>query len=376
MKKFAAMVLALVMCLGMASCGDSGSESKDKEDTSSVSAKSDSEKPAETSAADSADNAGTEATEPAEPEVEVQSVEAANELLGIKCSFDVPKFEGWEQEKYEEDGDQTRVKLKYSFTADDGSNSYCTIDVYLLVDSTNGLDWFMEKNENIPNTEYMGYINGHTRSQDCPMYFYGEDYLDGKVRVDVNVSCMDENMPQDKYEEMLTTIQKSLRTEVLDTNKIYDSDGNLLTVDGKLKIPPVVEIAGTKAEVHFATYNRTIDAQTEFTADGNNVEMHESGLVRSDIFDKFIESYAKDQPYDCEVNGHAAKGRLWNDFGTLTAEYIVQFDDETFYRFYVSSKGSLDLAAINEMMNGAERGTLEAQLNGYLSDFVSSIETL
>ena len=377
MKKFAALTLALVMCLGMASCGESGSGDASqgaKDDNAATT----------TTAADTPDTTETRPaetetqpveTEPAEPELEVESYELTNSTLGIKCSLDLPKFEGWSETKNTEDGFDTTKEYKYEFVAEDGSNSYCTVRVCLLVDSTSGLDWFIKQNEEIPNTEYTGYITGHSRSQDCPMNFYTVDYMDGKVRVDVNPSCMNENMPEDQYQLLLETIQKSLKVDVLEENGLYDSDDSLLTLDGLLKIPASAEIGGTKTDIKFRTRNRSVRAYTEFTADGNEIEISDGGKERSDVFEKFIENKAKDQPYDCEVNGLAAKGRLWNDMGTLTAEYIVKFDDETYYDFYVYSKGTLDLAAINEMMNGAERGDLEAQMNGYLSEFVAGITT-
>lgn len=369
MKKFAAMALALVMCIGLVSCGDSGSDSDkggDKETKAAAETKADGDK----------GDAETEADESEEPKADVETIELTNSLLGVKGTFDIPKFDGWEIEDVEEDGDQTSQRLTYKFPSADGGESNCVIRTYLVVDSVSGLDWFLKQNENIPNTEYTGYLTGTTKTQNAPMNFYTVDYMDGKVRVDVDVECYSEDMPDDQYQELLTTIQTSLKAEVLDTNGLYDSDGNLLTVNGVLSIPASVEIAGTTANVEFKTTTRSVHAVTEFTADGNDVTISDGGVVKSDIFDAFIEKNTKDQAYDCEVNGLSAKGRLWNDFGTLTAEYVVEFDKDTYYRFYVYNKGSLDLAAINEMMNGAERGDLEKQMNGYLSDFVSNVTRL
>lgn len=369
MKKLAAFALAMIMCLGMVSCGDSGSDKggDDKKETKATTA---------AKSGEGGDNdAETEATEPEEPKADVESVELTNSLLGMKLTFDVPKFEGWEISEPEQDEDHASMDMKYYYEVD-GSKTWCSIDVYLVADNTNGLDWFIEQNEPIPNTEYTGYINGHSRAQDCPMFFYTEDYFDGKARADVSVRNINENMDPDKYAELVETIQKSVKVEILDTNGLYDADGNLLTVDGAFSIPTKMNISGTDVNVEFKTFTRTIHAVTEFNDGKNDIRIRESGSVKSDLFDAFIEKNAKDEPYDCEVGGHSAKGRLWNDLGTLTAEYIVQFDDDTYYEFYVTSKGELDLAAINEMMNGAERGDLEKQMNDHLSEFVSNMTKL
>ncbi|MCR5143261.1 MAG: hypothetical protein K6C68_12180 [Ruminococcus sp.] len=369
MKKLAAFALAMIMCLGMVSCGDIGSDKDgdDKKETKATTA---------AKSGEGGDNdAETEATEPEEPKADVESVELTNSLLGMKLTFDVPKFEGWEISEPEQDEDHASMDMKYYYEVD-GSKTWCSIDVYLVADNTNGLDWFIEQNEPIPNTEYTGYINGHSRAQDCPMFFYTEDYFDGKARADVSVRNINENMDPDKYAELVETIQKSVKVEILDTNGLYDADGNLLTVDGAFSIPPSVNIGGTDAEVVFKTYNRTLHARTDFNDGEDDISIHEAGNVDGDLFESFIEKHTDDKAYDCEVGGYPARGRLWNDFGTLTAEYIVQFDDETFYEFYVTSKGSLDLAAINEMMNGAERGDLEKKMNGHLNDFVAAMKKL
>ncbi|MBQ1538569.1 MAG: hypothetical protein IIZ73_09680 [Ruminococcus sp.] len=369
MKRFAAMALALVMCLSFAACGSSSDKDGDDEKETKASASESEEKAADTDAVTETE------TEPEEPKADVESIELTNELLGFKLTFDVPKFEGWEIGEPEQNGASARKKLKYNYEVD-GSKTWCSVDVALVADSTNGLDWSMEQNEPIPNTEYTGYITGHSKSQDCPMNFYTEDYLDGKVRADIDVSAISENMDADKYSELLETIQKSVKVEILDTNGLYDTDGNLLTVDGLFSIPPSVNIGGTDAQVIFKTYSRTLHARTDFNDGEDDISIHEAGNVNGDLFESFIEKHTDDKAYDCEVGGYPARGRLWNDFGTLTAEYIVQFDDETFYEFYVTSKGSLDLAAINEMMNGAERGDLEKKMNGHLNDFVAAMKKL
>lgn len=332
-KKFIACLLAASLAASLCACSDSkdGGSDETKETT-----KTEETTKADETEATEAETEPTE-TEPAIPEGFEECV-AINSFLGVKATYLIPIAD--EEWKINERDNLEGYGTTYYGTVNGKSFS---ISVFLSCFSTGSIDWDLENNDPVPNTEYRGYITGHTSTQSCPMNFFtdNETYLDGVIKFTIDPECDSEDMDEAEYANIVETIQKSVVLEVLDENQLYTASGMITDPSGLFEFPVALTLDGFDAECKISTSTNSVHASaTASDCYGGTVTVTESRSAVESNFTYMLEHY--DTGYECEIAGYPANCYAFNDFGVLRATVVVKFSDEVYYEYALKEVDGFD----------------------------------
>lgn len=154
MKKIASMTLALLLCLGMVSCGDSKSSSSSKASKSDSSSAAGTAAGTEDEPAEDVTTTTTAATE-AEPEVPLNTnvvhKDFSNTVANISASFDVANIDGFDTTEVEQNQDFYRADGRFGYMDPDWYSNAITIDYIVQPVSAYYIEMLEEKKEVFDN---------------------------------------------------------------------------------------------------------------------------------------------------------------------------------------------------------------------------------
>ena len=147
-KKIVTIMVAVCIIASMAGCSGSSNVNEDVNGSSNAS-----------SAADKKEEKVPEG---------YQRIEQTNEGLGIKVSFNVPAENEWES-KSGSDDDIYYSRKSYSMPLNGENMNKLSLTVDISAASPRDRDQQIKQYGQVEDTDYPGYINGHSNPLDCPM---------------------------------------------------------------------------------------------------------------------------------------------------------------------------------------------------------------
>ena len=383
MKKFAAMALALIMCLSFAACGDSSSDSKDggaKETKAAAETKADEENTGDESKDDAEPETTTEA-EPAEPLNEnVVHADFSNTVLNLTASFDIANIDGFETQERTQTPDDYRAMGGYGYPDPEWYSSAITVDYVYRVISPEHVEELNNKENDYQNYEktdlgsaYDTYMK-KDESYNCKydLIFVGGDYLDGKYVLELTVMTqLDSGKPED-VDLIIDTFAKSLKLDA-DESVLKTADG--FSLANGVTSANKATVAGQDVDMVQSIYmnDNCISAKTSFVADD----------IGYDFFTYLVDDNFGGSDYaDCTIAGKPGKIKLALGVGNLTVDADVQLDDGKVLHMSIDSDSALtqgelsDAAklaeAFEEMLNDDNKEATQEKFAGYFSDIVSA----
>ncbi|MBR1423775.1 MAG: hypothetical protein IJ571_10090 [Ruminococcus sp.] len=383
MKKLAAIALALVMCIGMVSCGDSETDS---------SSKTEGKKAAASSAAVEGSKAEAETTTTeAEPEVPLNTnvvhKEFTNTVLNMTANFDIANIDGFETQEGTQNPDQYRATGGYGYPDPEWYASAITIEYTLRPISAFHVTALEEKTEYYENFEktdfgsaYDTYVRKGTDGYEnrYDLIFVGGDYLDGEFVIEFTVMPQLDSGKAEDVELIVDTLARSLKLEA-DDSILRTDDGFSIAQNG-ITCKNKATVAGEEVEVvqAIATDDNYISAQADFVADGIGYSFRSLNV---DGIDRF--GYLGGNEYaDCTIAGKPGKIMMVPGAGTLEVFADVQIDDENVLHMAISSDSALsegeltDMVklgeAISDMLSDENKEETQEKFVGYISDILAS----
>ena len=372
MRQALALLTALTLATGMASCGESGNSTADTTDAVTAAAESTADTAAaETAAASTAAAETTAASTAASADAYAghKEVKLQNDIFGVAASFSVPEFTDWKEKQYTRNPSETEYNYKAYY-----SDSCCiNIDFDVSVISVIPLDGYNKRNQALPNTEYDGYIENNSNDRVRIMHFYGADYLDGKQYARVRLSDNDGKMSDADFAALVEEVQKTLRFTDTGAKQIYTANGWFLNTKGLLCYPTEMTIAGVKVRTEMRAVTRDAHVTAEFTdADGQQVTVGEAGYTNAAAWEQFMDSNKKNAPFECKIGGYAAKGYLFQEQKKLHACFAVQLDGKNNLSVNADLVTNMEISDLLAKMNGAGREELNKMMTAYANDFISA----
>jgi hypothetical protein len=388
MKKYAALALALVMCLELVSCGDTGSEDTKETTTKATEAtvgEGGDEKPADTDV----ETETTTAEAPAEPLNEnVVHKEFKNNVLNITANFDVANIEGFETTESDQKEDAYRANGAYTYPDPEwyAPAVSCYYNIHIL--SAEHIEAIANKELDYTNFEKVdiGSANDTYERVDEGSYgksydiiFVGGNYLDGGYVLELTVGPQLESGKQEDVDLIVDTFAKSLKLEADDSiTKSGDAFdiGNREGVTCKNK----ATIAGTEVEMEQTIYSNSssISAQTEFVADGIGYKF---STYTVDDMNSFGKSGGGEYA-DCTFAGKPGKIKVSLGVGNIAVDADIQIDDNHCLHMSLDSDSALsqgelaDAAKLGEkiadMLSDDNKAATQELFVGYINDIAAS----
>lgn len=177
---------------------------------------------------------------------------------------------------------------------------------------------------------------------------------------------------------MIETIQKSIKFILTGSDQLHTEDGLLRNTRGFFAFPTEITINDAPVALDFKTSTDDARIFGEFTnADGEKVEIQEAGYSNDSAWLAYMDSNAKNNPYECTIAGYPAKGYIFQELSNVNGSYTVQVSDDVYYVIDVTYKGELDFSALKALMEGvAERDELNKQMSSYADQFLSAATRL
>ncbi|MBR5362214.1 MAG: hypothetical protein IK134_02660 [Oscillospiraceae bacterium] len=393
MKKAFAVLLALTMAAGMASCGDSGSTSTADSTPAAESSAAD-----ETSAPETTEESSVTETEPVETEPPApavpdgyETVDLVSDYLGVKVSFAAlndGRFVGSEIKPNKAVDKYGRTEFAVSYYSDEEwkmqNNVKYTVRIKAIANDADDLN--NKRYTPVEGSKYDGVWHDEIEDKTkCHYELYTENdsYLDGKIAVEVDMNAYADWMPMDDYKALTKTMLETMNIEVLDKNNLNDAKGNFPTASGLYTIPAKVTIAGKECETFWSVKNGAPRATVAFTNengdsfkimdDGQNVAKYVTSRQGDPDKHRFITIDGKTAMNDIDVGAIMTTSMLKSEY---TVIYEMDGDSEINMTFNIFMGGSGDFTydKFREKYGDDEtQAELNAMFDGYAEEYVKQV---
>ncbi|MBR1763880.1 MAG: hypothetical protein IJ746_00615 [Ruminococcus sp.] len=391
MKKIASMALALVLCLGIVSCGDSDPSAAD---TSKADSAAPSDTASEAEADPAEDTTTTTTTTAAEPEVPLNTnvvhKDFTNPPAGITASFDVANIDGFETNEGEQHENLYRADGRYGYLDPDWYSNAITIDYIVQPISAYYLEMLAEKKEvfdNYDKTDLGSAYDTYVYKQESSygytynIVFVGGSYLDGTTSMTATITPqLDSGKPED-IDLIVDTLARSLKLEG-DASALQQGDSFSLA-QGGVTVKNKATIVGVEVDMEEWVFTNSafLSAKTSFEADGIGYEFHTGYVDEMRNFGKMGGGEYK----DAEFAGKPGKIKVTPGVGTVEVIADVQIDDSNVLHMTLSSDSALQQGELSDSVKLGEKfaemlsdDNIEATTEifaGYINDIVSSAIT-
>ena len=373
MKKALAILAALTLTAGMASCGETGNSTADSAETVTASTESTTDSTVTETAANTSTAAVSDTTAATTAAADAyaghREVKLQNDVFGVAANFSVPEFVNWTEKQYTRNPSETEFNYKAYYS----ESSYINIDFDVSIMSVNSLAGYKKRNPELPNTEYDGYIEDNSNDRTKIMHFYGADYLDGKQYARVRLSDNDGKMSDADFAALVEEVQKTLRFTDTGAKQIYAANGWFLNTKGLLSYPTEMTIAGVQVKTEMRAVTRDAHVTAEFTdADGQQVTVNEAGYTNATAWEKYMDTNKKNSPFECKIGGYTAKGYLFQEQKKLHACFAIQLDEKNNLNVNADLVTNMEISDLLAKMDGAGREELNKKMTAYVNDFISA----
>ena len=390
MKKLVTLSLALAMVLSLASC-DSGASS-DPENTNepsvSESVEDTSEEASEEPSEEETEPTTEEADEDAPSDYEEITVE--NTHYGLKAELKVPPMAD-RTIKAANGRDDVTFKQSYYYSSDDAKAVKYEVTAYLYAISTYTIDNLEEgkaqyekfKKTTIGDKEvYRASEISEYNELKYETYYFGDDYLDGKVmlKIEGKTKMEDNPLSQEDFEKILDDWVKYAKISG-DDSAMKDQNGNIKYLGYDITVPENIKIDGTDVKVQAFMEQ----GMAQYKIEDIQKDDLKYTITTFNILPKASwESSQENADYSaCTIGGRDALMYASLGNGAIKGEAIVKLDDENYLRIDIRSEGFLsggDLEGglslfdkCKELMNDENAASTKEMLTGFANDFVSAM---